>query len=207
MVASATIDWSGGASARASLVYPTHEIGYKDVLYQYMSLEYANALPADGSNYPMIISPHSAASLFNDATFVAMFVREPPESAIRTGRLGTLMNCSIYVSSNAYEVADGGANSTDDVYSALFIGKDSVGVVGIAGLDPNNPDNAGPEGGNLTGQSVKPVEIIVHNPGDAGSADALNQRGSIGWKATSDTQILNSAWIRSLEHVNVFSQD
>jgi N4-gp56 family major capsid protein len=202
LIAGATVDYSGGAAGRSSLDYPAHEISYADLVYQSAALDAENARPAGGSRWPVILHPHSVASLFQDEVFVNMFVQEA--DPIRNGKLGTLLNMDIYISSNAAETADAGDSSTTDVYHALFIGEESYGTIGMAGLEPTIADGGVGFESN-TGKTVKPVTLIVK---DLGSGDdPLNQRGTVAWKMTLNTSILNSAWIRDLEHVNVFSDD
>ena len=123
------------------------------------------------------------------------------------GKVGRLMNCDIYLSSNAYELADGGVGN-DDVYGGLFIGDQSFGSCGMAGMEVADVDNAGPEENmGMTGKPVRPVEIIIKPLGSSGSNDPLNQRGSAGWKFSLDVEILDSSWIRNLYHTNAFSAD
>ena len=104
---------------------------------------------------------------------------------------------------------DGGVGSTTDVYSMLFIARESHGFVGMAGSFPNlNVDGApNTNMSGMTGQQVKPVEVIVKQLGSAGSADPLNQRATIGWKMSLGFAVTNSAWLRDLEHTNVASDD
>lgn len=207
LVAGATKDYSGDQSARASLDAPAHNVSYADFIKQVAALETQNARPADGAFYAVVIHPDTWASLMQDPTFVNMFVQETSDDPIRTGYLGTILRCKLYVSSNAKEYADTGVGSTTDVYSMLFIAKEAYGTLGMAGLEPNLPD-AGQDGfGNMTGQTVKPVDIIVKQVGSEGSGDPLNQRGSIGWRMSLTATVLNSSWIRDLEHTTVFSDD
>lgn len=125
---------------------------------------------------------------------------------LRSGYVGRLLRCKIYVSSNSREYADGGVGSTTDVYSLLFIGREAYGCVGIGNTYPNlMEDGAPPKSHNMTGQNVKPVEVIVKPLGSAGADDPLNQRATVGWKMSLAESITNSAWIRDLEHSNVFS--
>lgn len=202
LVGSATIDYSGGVSAIGSLEYPAHEISFLDILIQIAELEAAGALPPDGGKFPVIIHPHTWASLMADPLFSNMFVEE--KDPIRTGRLGTLLNCSFYSTSNAYEQADTGYGSTTDVYSALFIGKDSYGSVSFAGWQPKDVDTGeGPATGK--GGSQNPVSLIAKQLGSSGADDPLDQRGTIAWKTSFVAEVLNSAWIRNLKHTNMFS--
>lgn len=203
---SATIDYSGGQSAVGTLESPAHDISYVDIIKQYAALEASSALPIDGEDFIVILHPHSYASLMLDPTFVNMMIKEAPETALRNGYIGRLLRMKIYVSSNAYEWANVGVGSTTDVYSALFIAKESYGILGLTGIEePKDVDSQGPDGRPLTGQKINPVEIILKQVGSAGAADPLNQRGSLAWKMTLTTEVLNADWIRCLKHTNYFS--
>ena len=205
LVANASIDYAGGAAARTDLDVNNDKISYADIVYDVASLEAESARPADGGRYPILMHPHSWATLMQDATFVALFTREGGAS-MRSGLIGTILNCSIYLSSNCKEWADAGQNSTEDVYSALFIGLESYGLAGMAGMAPNWNADGGPGliWGQLTGAPVKVAEIIAKGLGETG-LDPLDQRGTIGWKLTHDGIVLQSNWIISLEHCNDFS--
>ena len=206
LVTNATIDYSGGQSAVGTLASPTHDISYTDIVKQYAALEADSALPADGEDFILILHPHSYASLMLDPTFVNMLIQEAPNSAIRNGYIGRLLRMKIFVSSNVTEWADVGAGGTTDVYAAIFIGRESYGILGLTGYpEPSSVDNGGPDGRVLTGQKIKPVEIIVKQVGSSGAADPLNQRGSLAWKMCLTPHIMNSSWIRVLKHTNVFS--
>ena len=206
LIAGATAAYSGGVSAVGSLDSPAHDISYKDIVKTVFTLQASNALPLDGGRFIMLVHPHTLATLFNDATFVDMFIQGSQEE-LKQGKMGTIMNCDIYCTSNAYEGADTGASSTTDVYHALFIGAEAFGTCGMAGVDPKNVDSAGAMEYNMTGKPVKPVEIIVKGTDSGGVENALNQRGSIGWKASNDTEILNSAFIIDLNHTTIYSDD
>ncbi|MCA1806832.1 MAG: N4-gp56 family major capsid protein [Actinobacteria bacterium] len=202
----ATIDYSGGQSAVGTLDAPQHNISYADLIEQMAELEASSALPVDGEDFICILHPHSWASLMLDPTFVNMFIAEAPNSAIRSGYIGRILRLKLFVSSNAYEWADVGVGSTTDVYSALFIAKESYGILGLTGIEePKDVDNQGDNGKPLTGQQIKPVNIIVKQVGSAGSSDPLNQRGSLAWKMTLTPEVLNADWIRCLKHTNIKS--
>ena len=79
----------------------------------------------------------------------------------------------------------GGASTTmrntagfADVYTVLYFSTDAFGFVPLKG------SNA--------------MSLIAHNPGSAGSADALNQRGTLGWKTMQTAVILNDNWLGRL---------
>lgn len=129
------------------------------------------------------------------------------QEELKTGKMGTVLNCDIYCSSNSYENADAGAGSTTDVYEAFFIGAEAFGTAGMAGFDPKNVDMGGTGDFNMTGKQVKPVEIIVKQVDSGGADNPLNQRGSIGWKASNDTEILNSNFMIGFNHTTMYSDD
>ena len=204
LISGATAAYSGGVAAIGSLDYPEHKISYKDIVQQISALMAANAIHAESGKFAVVIHPHTFATLMQDPVFVNLFTQETDASAIRNGKMGTLMQCDFYISSNAYESADAGVGTTD-VYGALFIGNDSFATAGFTGLLAKNVDAGGPDEFSMTGKQVKPLQIIVKELGSGGSEDPLNQRGSAGWKATLDVEVLESAWIRNLYHVNDFS--
>ncbi len=69
-----------------------------------------------------------------------------------------------------------------DVYSVLFIGKDSYGVVDVEGMN---------------------LEMIYKGLGEGGS-DPLNQKATNGWKAMQISKILNDNWILRAEVASSF---
>lgn len=203
ITANASKAYAGAATQRTELDTVNDLIDYESFAEQVAYMMNANARPVNGDRYIVIIHPFTWSTLMQDTTFVAMFTREGGNS-IRTGYMGEILGCDVYVSSNVRSYVDGGASSADP-YSALFIGQEAFVVAGFTGLIPKMVDN-GPEmkKGGRTGEQTKPVEIIVKGLGETG-LDPLNQRGTVGWKGTLATEVLNSAWIRDLEHCNGMS--
>lgn len=202
VTAGATKDYAGTATQRSELDTTNDKVDYADFLGALALLEVNNALPGEGNHYPVVMHPYSYSELMQDATFVALFTQEGGES-IRSGRMGTILNCAIYVSSNARTYTNEGSSNSDPA-SMLFIGRESYGIAGMTGMEPNLVHGGEGEHANLTGQSVSPVNIIVKELGETGF-DPLNQRGTIGWKATYDDVILNSSWVVDLEHCHSWS--
>ncbi len=210
ITAGASKDYSGNAAGRSSLDAPLHNVSYADFVKAVATLSASNAMPAVGSDYICIMHPHTWATLMQDPTFVQLFIHgDGGGEALRSGLVGRIMQCQIYVTSNAREYADSGVGSTTDVYSMLFIAKEAYGHVGMAGSFPNlMEDGSGTSNlTGMTGKSVKPVELIVKQLGSAGTADPINQRATIGWKMSLQSAVLNSAWLLDLEHTNAFSDD
>ncbi len=203
----ATTDFSAGQTARTALDNTlSHQVTFDDILIQLAELENQNARAVSGGKFACVIHPYTWKSLLQDATFMAAFVEEAPTTAIRSGLLGTLMNCVFYMSSNARVYSSGGVGTTD-VYDMLFIGADSHGAVGFASQMPNLTPTASPAdyqpGGN-TGGGVNSVDIIIKGLGETGF-DPLDQRGTVGYKYAFEIAVTNSNWVRNLEHLNDFS--
>lgn len=74
-------------------------------------------------------------------------------------------------------------NNVNDAYYSFVFGKESFGLVQLGGK--NGKDN---------------VQGIVKMPGSAGSADPLDQRATIAWKAYDVCIRLNELWMGRLEH-------
>jgi N4-gp56 family major capsid protein len=208
----ATKDYAGSATQRTELDAPAHNLGYADFIKQVASLEAQNAMPIDGDNFIVIMHPFTWATLMQDPTFVNLFIEageNGDSNPLRSGYVGRILRCKIFISSNSRSYVDGGVGSTTDVYSMLFLARESHGFVGMAGSFPNLNVDGAPESatGGMTGQQVKPVEIIAKQLGSAGADDPLNQRATIGWKMSLGYATTNSAWMRDLEHTNVASDD
>ena len=89
---------------------------------------------------------------------------------------------------NAALVSTTGTNI--DLYETIFAGRNAVGSVG---LDENHPDAP-----YYADDKQPTIEVIVHNKGSAGVADALNELASIGWKFWAKFKITNGNWVRRL---------
>jgi len=205
LVADLTLDYSGGQSAIGSLVAITHKVTYADFVAQIAQLEAANARPIEGEDFVAIIHPYTWATLMQDTSFLALFQREVGNSPMRSGLVGRLLRCQIYVTSNAKVYTDEGASSADP-YAMVILGAEAYGICGISSLMPNlNPDPAGVGSYTRTGQAeVRPVEIIIRDLGETGF-DPLKQRGTMGWKAAHDCEVLQPTWGMNLIHINDFS--
>lgn len=66
-----------------------------------------------------------------------------------------------------------------DVYPVIYFSQDAYGIVPLKGTNA--------------------LALIAHNPGSSGTADPLNQRGTLGWKTAQTSIILNDNWLYRLE--------
>jgi len=67
----------------------------------------------------------------------------------------------------------------EDVFATLFMGMNAYGKVPL---------------------TAHATEMITKPLGSAGTADPLNQRSTVGWKAAQTFKLLNNAFISRLEH-------
>lgn len=97
-----------------------------------------------------------------------------------TANTSTTMTLDTEVTAADNAVISAGEGGADgiDVYSTLFLGADAYGTTEI-------------EGGGL--------EMIIKPKGSAGTADPLNQRSSVGWKASKTACILTEAFMVRVE--------
>jgi N4-gp56 family major capsid protein len=96
---------------------------------------------------------------------------------IYEGEIGAIAGVRFVETSEA-KIFDNG------VFGTLIIGDGAYGVTEVTG------------GG---------LETIVKQLGSAGSADPLNQRSTVGWKATKVAEILVEAYMARIEHKTSFT--
>jgi N4-gp56 family major capsid protein len=107
-------------------------------------------------------------------------VMEDEIGSYKNIRFVSSTNCKIFpdattVATAGFKTSGSGKN---DVYATLILADNAYGVCPLAGAA---------------------METIVKPLGSGGSADPLNQRSSVGWKAMTTTKILNEAWMVRIE--------
>ena len=136
-----------------------------------------NAPKIDGS-YVAIIHPYAAYDIMSDPEWKYPHQYQDT-SNIYEGEIGKIAGVRFVETSEA-KIYDGG------VFGTLFIAEGAYGTTEITG------------GG---------LETIIKQLGSAGSADPLNQRSSVGWKANKTSEILIQAYMIRVEHKSAFSDD
>ena len=144
-----------------------------DVVMQVVAKLRAQNAPTINGKYVAIIHPYVAYDLMRDPEWISAHKYADPES-IYEGEIGELAGVRFVQTTEAKitKIGDHG------IFSTLFMGADAYGITEI-------------EGGGL--------EIIVKQKGSAGSADPLNQRSSVGWKAMRTAEILIDNYIVRVE--------
>ena len=144
-------------------------------------LRASNAPTFPDGKYVAIIHPHVALDVMSDANW-----RKPHEYVdtenIYNGELGEYGGVR-FVSTSEAKIygADDGAPSGLAVYGTLFLGEGAYATTEVSGLG---------------------LEMIAKQLGSAGSNDPLNQRSTIGWKASRVTKILIEDYILRVESVS-----
>lgn len=146
------------------------------------TLKNANADPRDDGYFVAVIHPDVAYDLTSDPAWEAV-KQYDPEDWYR-GEIGRIAGVRFVESTEAPKFVNEGSGSSVDVYSTLVIGAGAYGVVDV-------------EGGGM--------EIIVKQKGSAGTADPLNQRSTVGWKATQTAVILNQDAMVRIETASTFN--
>ena len=138
----------------------------------------AKNAPKIGNAYVSIIHPYAAYDIMEDPEWKYPHQYQDT-SNLYEGEIGMIAGIRFVETSEAL-VKTGG------VYSTLFIAEGAYGVTEITG------------GG---------LETIIKQLGSSGVADALNQRSSVGWKATKTAEILVPAYLVRVESKGELSED
>lgn len=134
----------------------------KELLKAAITMKKNDVMPLRGDDYVAVLHPAMIGDLFNDSNVgsyndVHKYTDAKP---LLTGEVGRVYGVRVLESSNIQSTTTGTEGSAT-VYSCPIIGKDACGAVRLGG---------------------KNFEIKIKEPGSAGSADPLDQIGSVGWK-------------------------
>ena len=149
-----------------------------DVVKQVVAKLRANNAPKINGDYVAIIHPYVAYDLMSDEAWVEAHKYAQPEN-IYTGEIGKIAGVR-FVESTEAKIYDGG------VFGCLFFGEGAYGTTEVTG------------GG---------LQTIVKQKGSAGTADPLDQRSSVGWKALKTAEILIPNYLVRVECKSKFSAD
>lgn len=132
--------------------------------------------------YVGIIHPDVSFDLMNDPKWVNVKTYSDPDG-IYEGEIGRIEGVR-FVESPEARVFKGEGASGRDVYSTLILGADAYGVTEVSG------------GG---------LELMVKQLGSSGTSDPLNQRATVGWKATKVAERLVENYMIRIETASTFT--
>lgn len=163
-------------SARSALD-PTATLKVKDILRAVAMLEGHDVPKFDGENYVAVIHPYAAYSIMSDPAWEDIQNYASPENRLK-GEIGRIGGCRFVKSSLAKIWKGTGVNVPNGlaVMGTVIVGADAFGETEI-------------EGGGL--------ETIVKQVGQGN--DPLNQRGTVGWKATHVAKRLVESYMIRIE--------
>lgn len=131
------------------------------VIQQVVAKLRAQNAPTINGKYVAIIHPYVAYDLMRDPEWIEAHKYAKPEN-LYEGEIGEISGVR-FVETTEAKIYDGG------VFGSLFMGANAYGVTEITG------------GG---------LQTIVKQKGSAGTADPLDQRSSVGWKAIKTAELL-----------------
>ncbi|MGN0362599.1 MAG: N4-gp56 family major capsid protein [Bilifractor sp.] len=155
--------YSGGVTSRDALK-PANVLTPDDIHKAVTLLKKMHCPQVEGGGYIAIIHTSEAYDLTKSDEFVEWNKYTTPEK-MYNGEIGKMYNCRIVETpdTKVWKTTSGA------VYGTVVFGKDAYGII-----DP----------------SAESLEVIVKQRGSSGTADPLNQRSTVGWKATHAAKIL-----------------
>ena len=175
----------GQVDSRAALVggaeSGNHYLTVNAIRRAVRALKVLNAPKIDGY-YAGIIHPDCSYDLMSDPKWVNVKTYSDPEG-IYEGEIGRIEGVRFVETSEA-KVFTGAGSGGRDVYSTLILGADAYGTTEVTG------------GG---------LQHIVKQLGSSGTADPLNQRATVGWKATQADELLVDEYMVRIETASTFT--
>ena len=168
------VNFAGGKSARSAIT-ATDYITVGDIFNAVRKLKNNNAKRINGS-YVGIVDPDIAYTLMRDEEWIEVHKYAQPNE-IYEGEIGQIAGVRFVETTEAKVFAGAGASGTD-VHSTLILGENAYGITEI-------------QGGGL--------QHIVKQLGSSGSADPLNQRATVGWKAMRAVELLSPEFMVRIE--------
>lgn len=148
-----------------------------DVCKQVVAKLRAQNAPTIDGYYIAIIHPYVAYDLMSDKDWTEAHKYTTPET-IYKGEIGKIAGVRFVETTEAKIYKGAGCPTGLAVFGSIFLGANAYGVTEI-------------EGGGL--------ETIIKQKGSGGTSDPLNQRSSVGWKATKTAELLVPQYLVRVE--------
>ena len=140
----------------------------------------ANNVPKISGSYVAIIHPYAAYDLMSDPNWEEMHKYTSAENMYE-GEIGRIAGVRFVESSEALIVKN---ETNPAVFCTLVLGENAYGITEVTG------------GG---------LKTIIKQLGSAGTADPLDQRSTVGWKAMQTAEILQQNYMIRIESGGAFS--
>ena len=149
-----------------------------DLVQQVVARLRAVNTPRINGSYVAIIHPFAEYDIMRDPEWIDPH-KYKDTSNLYEGEIGMISGVRFVESTEAKIWRGTGCPSGLSVFGTLFFGENAYGVTDV-------------EGGGL--------QTIVKQKGSAGTADPLDQRSSVGWKAIETAEILMQPYMIRVEH-------
>ena len=143
----------------------------------------ANNAPTISGDYVAIVHPYVAYDLMRDPEWIEAHKYATPDN-LYTGEIGKIGGVRFVQSSEAAILFGEGCPTGLGVFCTLVFGDGAYGVTEITGCG---------------------LQTIVKQKGSAGTADPLDQRSSVGWKALKTAERLVENYMVRIESCSEFS--
>lgn len=183
MNAGTNVQYAEGQVTSRAAITSEMKLTVKAVKKAVRFLKKQNAKRINGYYYG-IINPDCSFDLTEDSKFVEITKYKNPER-IYNGEIGAIEGVRFVETTEAKIFAGAGASGID-VYSTLILAANAYATTKI-------------KGGGL--------ETIIKQLGSAGTADPLDQRATVGWKALKVTEILSQQYMVRIETASTFSDN
>ncbi len=176
VITGTNVYYAGGKTSRTTLT--ASDLLTSTLVNQVATFMRKNHVPKINGDYVAIIHPSVAYDLRESDGWLEVHKYAKPEEVFN-GEIGKLHGVRFVED----PMAKVWKNSGVSVYATIFLGADAYGII--------DPEGEG-------------MEVIVKGKGSAGTADPLNQRSTVGWKATHAAKILYDERIVRVESGSAF---
>ena len=170
------VQYYDGSVASRSALTSANKLTVDCIFRAVRALKAQNAKPIDGS-FVGIIHPDVAYDLMRSSEWMDLHKYTNSVENVYNGEIGKIAGVRFVETTEAKIFAKGGASNID-VYSTLILGANAYGITEVTG------------GG---------LEHITKQLGSSGTADPLNQRASVGWKAVKTAERLVEQYMIRIE--------
>lgn len=160
IAAGTTVQYAAGRANRAA-VTASDILNSTEVRKAVRTLRRNNVKPVSGGNYIGIVHPDAVYDFQSDSLWQDISKYGSGEQ-IYKGEIGKMWGVKFVMNTNAKKYSAAGSGGVD-VFGTLIFGQNYYGIVDVAG-------------------SGKP-KTIIKELGSSGTADPLEQRATVGWKA------------------------
>lgn len=179
LAAGTVVQYAAGRASRGT-VAAGDNFSVTELRKAIRTLKTNNAKPMSDGYYVAVISPNTLYDLQGDSAWVnAHLYTDIGIKDLYKGEAGMMYGVRFIVTSNAKVFSAAGAGSIN-VHATIILGQEAFGLIDVAGGSA--------------------CQMIIKPHGASGTADPLNQRGTIGWKVNFVSKILQQNAMIRIEH-------